>query len=146
MSLDHPIEGVEALKRATLLRSSLVVGAITVGVLTMAIVAAFIRISSEMRYLMPPAALLGIVSPVIGYRIYLGLKRRMPRDAGPEQRCQRFLMATIIAMAVTEGIALFGVVAFMLSGAPACLIGVLTHVILAAAIWPTPERLELFIG
>jgi len=123
-----------------------VVAAITAGVLVMTIVSAFVKLSSGLSVLVSPAALLGILSPVIGYRIYLALRRRTPQEAGIEQRCQRFFTATIVAMAVTEGIALFGVVAFMLSGAPACLIGVLTHVILAAAVWPTPERLELFMG
>jgi hypothetical protein len=145
MSPNH-LEGAKALKKATLLRSTIVIGAITAGVLAMTIVAVFIRLSSEMRSLMPPAALLGIVSPVIGYRIHLAIKRRIPPDAGIEQRCQSFFMATIIPMAVTESIALFGLIAFMLCREPACLIGVLTHVILAAAIWPTRERLELFTG
>jgi hypothetical protein len=146
MSQNDPVEGAQGLKKATLLRSSIVVGAITTGVLTMTIIAAFIELSTEIRSLMPPAALLGIVSPVIGFRIHLALKRRIPQEAGIEQRCQRFFTATIIPMAVTEGVALFGLIAFMLCREPACLIGVLTHVILAAALWPTPERLELFIG
>jgi len=123
-----------------------VVGAIAVGPLIITIVSAFVRFSSELQYLAAPTALLGIVSPVIGFRIYLAMKRRIPPEAGLEQRCQRFFTATIAPLAVTDGIALIGVVAFMLSGAPACLIGVLTHVILAAAIWPTQERLEQFMA
>jgi hypothetical protein len=145
MSQADPAEGAAQLIRATLIRSSIVIGAITVGPLLITIVSAFVRFSSELQYLVAPAALLGIVSPVIGFRVHLGLKRRVPPDAGLEQRCQRFFTATIMPLAVTESIALFGVVAFMLSGAPASLIGVLTHVILAAAIWPTPERLEHFM-
>jgi hypothetical protein len=140
------VDGAAPLLRATLIRSSITVGAITAGPLIITIVSAFIRLSSELQYLVAPAALLGIVSPVIGFRLYLALKRRLPADAGLGQRCQHFYTATIIPLAVTETVALFGVIAFMLSGAPACLIGVLTHVILAAAIWPTQERLEQFMA
>ena len=146
MTRTDQTDGAASLIRATLIRSSLVVGAITVGPLILTIISAFVRLSSELYYLVAPAGLLGIVSPVIGYRLYLGMRRRMPPTADLEQRCRSFFTATIAPLAITEGIALIGVVAFMLSGAPACLIAVLTHVILAAAIWPTQERIEQFMA
>jgi hypothetical protein len=145
MTRTDQVDGAAPLLRVTLLRSSIIVGAITVGPLILTIISAFVRLSSELHYLVAPAGLLGIISPVIGYRLYQAMRRRIPPTADREQRCRGFLTATIAPLAVTEGIALIGIVAFMLSGAPACLIGVLTHVILAAAIWPTQERLEQFM-
>jgi hypothetical protein len=132
--------------RSTIIRTTVAVGAITAGVLVFTIVAAFVNLSTELRYLMAPSALLGILSPIIGYRLYLSFHGNLPPEAALEQRCRRFFMATLIPLAVTEGIALFGLVSFMLCGEFACLIGVATHVILAAAIWPTPERLEQFLA
>ena len=73
MSQYDPAEGREPLIRATLLRSSIEVAAITAGVLVFTIVSAFVKLSSELSILVPPAALLGILSPVIGYRIYLAI-------------------------------------------------------------------------
>ena len=49
-----------------------------------------------------------------------------------------------MALGLTEGIALFGLVVFMLSAGLPALIGTATHVLLAGAIWPTAERLEAF--
>ena len=88
----------------------------------------------------------GLVSPVIGYRLYAWSRERMPPGRVAPRAAPTFLRATSLALAVTEGVALFGIVA-LLGSAPllAALIGVVTHVILAGAVWPTPERLESFL-
>ena len=50
------------------------------------------------------------------------------------------------ARAITEGAAVFGVVVFAMTGAPLALIGVLMHVLLGGAVWPTEEKLAGFVG
>ena len=95
--------------------------------------------------LVAPASLLGLVSPVIGYRLYHLLRERIPVDAGVEMRCRAYVRANLAALAVTEGAALFGLVAYSLSSELFTLVGVGAHVLLAGAIWPSPERLELFL-
>ena len=54
-------------------------------------------------------------------------------------------MATVTALGVTEVAGLFGVVAYILSGRLIALSGVLTHIILAGAIWPSRERYDAFV-
>jgi hypothetical protein len=135
----------EELHSRTLTTAGIVVAALTAGVLMITVVAGFVEISAGLDFLVAPAALLGLISPVVAYRLYLRIRDRLPAAAGAEHRCQKFLMATIVAAAITESVAVFGVIAFMLSGAFAGLIGVVTHVILVGAIWPTREKLAIFL-
>ena len=51
----------------------------------------------------------------------------------------------LILFSTLGGIALFGIVAYLLSGAFAALVGVATHMILIGAVWPTPGKLESFL-
>jgi hypothetical protein len=135
----------DELERKTLATAGIIVAALTAGVLMITVVAGLVDISAGLEILVPPAALLGLISPVVAYRLYLRMRERIPADADAHFRCHRFLTATVLAVAITESIALFGVVAFMLGGGYAALIGVVTHVILVGAIWPTRERLETFL-
>lgn len=135
----------DELQKKTIATAGIVVAALTAGVLLITVVAGFVDISAGLDVLVAPAALLGLISPIAAYRLFLRMRERLPADAGDEFRCHRFLVATIAAVAITESIALFGVVAFMLSGGFAGLIGVVTHVILVGAIWPTRERLDTFL-
>jgi hypothetical protein len=129
----------------TLATAGMVVAALTAGVLMITVVAGFVDISAGLDFLVAPAALLGLISPIAAYRMYLRMRDRLPADADDEFRCHRFLVATVSAAAITESIAIFGVLAFMLGGGFAGLIGVVTHVILVGAIWPSRERLATFL-
>ncbi|MDX1389522.1 MAG: hypothetical protein R3344_10060, partial [Acidobacteriota bacterium] len=93
-----------------------------------------------------PAALAGLIAPVVAYRVYLRLCERSPRNAGLQDRCTAFIRATLVALAVTEAPALLGLVVFLLSGAPLALSGVAAHVLLTGAIWPSRTRLEVFLS
>jgi hypothetical protein len=114
--------------------------------LLLAAVAEWFAPTSRVEFLVLPAGLLGIVSPVIGYRLLAMFEERVPAGAGLERGCQAFLRATLLAAGAGEGIALLGVVAWMLSGRLTALIGLVTHVILVGAIWPSAARLDRFIG
>lgn len=131
-------------ERAVLRRASRVAGALAVGVLALAGASGFMGLRSDFPALGSLAALTGLVSPVIGYRLYAWLRERIPAGASHAARCAGFLRATELALAVGAGIALFGIVAYCLSAVFAALIGVVTHMILVGAVWPTPERLETF--
>jgi hypothetical protein len=123
----------------------LIVGGFGAGVVVLMLLAALVDLSAGFDALTAPAALLGLISPVIGYRLYLWSRERVPAGEKTEARCDRFLRATILALAVTEGVALFGVVAFMVGGGPFALVGVLTHLLLTGALWPSDEKLARFL-
>jgi hypothetical protein len=117
--------------------------ALVLGPLVFWIVAHFIRIGSGGDYLVMPAVLFGLVSPVIGYRIYLKVRERRP--SGSDEAKDAFLRANILALAITEAAALFGCVAYLISYNPLTYIGYLMHVLLAGAIWPNEFRLQQFL-
>ncbi len=124
--------------------SQLIVSALVVGPLVLAVIAGFVDLGSGVRVLSLPAALFGVVSPVIGYRLYHSIRDRLAPDAPHDERCRAFTRANLVALAVTEAAAFFGIVAYMLSGEPWGLLGLLMHVLLAAAIWPSAQRFEGF--
>lgn len=93
-----------------------------------------------------PAALFGLVAPAVGYRVYHTMRERNPRDEPLRVRCQAFLRAIIVPLAITEGAALLGLVVYMLSRDLVALTGSLTHVLLTGAVWPSRTRLDLFVG
>lgn len=127
----------------TLTQARIIALALVLGPLVFWIVAHFIRIGSGEDYLVMPAVLFGLVSPVIGYRIYLKIREGSPNDI--EGANQAFLRANIVALAVTEAAALFGCVAYLVSYNPLTYIGYLMHVLLAGAIWPNEFRLQQFL-
>ncbi len=124
--------------------SQLIVGALVVGPLVLAVIAGVVDLGSGVRILTLPAALFGVVSPVIGYRLYHSVRDGLAPDASQGERCRAFTRANLVALAVTEAAAFLGIVAYMLSGEPWGLLGLLMHVLLAAAIWPSAERFEGF--
>jgi hypothetical protein len=110
-----------------------------------AVVAAWVlrdRVPASVPGLAGPAALAGLVALPIGYRVYLGVRGR---GRGTHRRAA-FKRATIAALAITEGVALFGVVAYLLSENPMTLFGVASHLLLTGAIWPSGSRLEVFLA
>ncbi len=136
---------VADLAEATLRQARLVFAALTAGAVIPLAASGWIDPPGAVPGLAFAASLIGLVSPVIGYRLYALQRERVPSGAGPAQRCRLFLRAGIVALAATEGAALLGVVGYMLSGTLSALSGVLTHVLLVGAIWPTPERLDAFL-
>jgi hypothetical protein len=97
---------------------------------------------SPWRGLVAPAALFGIVALAVGHRAYQSILGRTRASAAPRQRLSALRRATIAALAVTEAVALFGVVAFHLSREPYALVGVATHLVVAGGVWPTRARLQ----
>lgn len=89
--------------------------------------------------LAPVAGLVGLIAPVVGYRSYLYLGETSRRPLGP-----RFVAATALGVGVTGAAAVLGVVAFYLSSRLPALIGLVTHVMLTGAIWPSDWRLDAF--
>lgn len=132
-------------EQATLRQARLIAGALAAGVLLLTALSGVVRISPSLPAIASLAALLGIVSPLVGFRLYAWLREREPARASHAVRCATFLRATILALVVTEGVAMFGIVAYWLTSEPQALIGVVTHIILVGAVWPTPERLESFL-
>jgi hypothetical protein len=101
--------------------------------------------TGALRLLVVPAALAGLVAPVIAYRLYSRVGARAAPEADIGARCGAFQQATVIALAVTGGAALFGIVTYVTSSDLAVMTGVATHVLLTGAIWPTRVRLESFL-
>ena len=78
-----------------------------------------------LAFLVGPATLFGLFSPAVGYRVYL-----WQREGGA-----RIERAAGLSLAVTEAAAYLGILVHVFSGRLSPLAGVVTHVILAAAIW-----------
>jgi uncharacterized membrane protein len=140
---ERPIVDSSA-ERHALVRSRVFVGGMVAGVLVfMAVAGFFPRLDGADGFVLP-AAIIGAVSPIIGYRSYQLQRDRLTRDAGTARRLEVFFRANLIAMAITETAALFGLVVHALTGSMLTLLGVLMHVLLAGALWPTVEKLESF--
>ena len=132
-------------REVTLHTARMIAGALAGGVVLLALLAGLVDFSAGIDALTAPAALFGLVSPVIGFRLYQYQRERRPAVDSAEQGCARFLRATILALAVTEGAAFFGVIAFMLGGGPFALVGVAMHLLLVGALWPSEEKLDRFV-
>jgi hypothetical protein len=136
--------GDRARESAVLAKARTLVASSTGAVLILAAASGLVEPGTSVPALGPPAALAGLVSPLLGYRLFALLRERTGPGAGHAARCDRFLRATLFSVAVGAGVALFGIVAFWLSSVVAALIGVVTLVILVGALWPTEEKLEGF--
>ena len=138
----HPDD--ETLLVRTVSRTQRIAGFQVVTVLVLTGASGLIRPTGIERigFLAGPASLLGLVAPVIGYRLWLWMLEQVPAGADARQRCERFARATLVALSITELAAVLGLVAWVASGEPFTLAAVVTHVVLAGAIWPRRERLE----
>jgi hypothetical protein len=143
--LENAAPGRAELERRVLGQARTIAAALAAGVLLLTALSGIVRIPGGPAAIASLAALLGIVSPLIGYRLYAWQRERDGVEGSHSRRCASFLRATVLALAVTEGVALLGVVAYWLTAEPHALIGVVTHVILVGAVWPTSERLANFI-
>ena len=122
----------------------MIVGALLVSVLGLALAVVWLAPLGSTRVLDLPAGVIGLIAPVLAYRLYQLQRERVAVGASVTERCAAFARASILAVAVTEGAAMVGLVAHLLGGAVAPLVGVATHVLLVGAIWPTPQRFALF--
>ncbi|MCP3982531.1 MAG: hypothetical protein GY716_24795 [bacterium] len=138
MSLDPSVE-------RALVRGRLIVGLPPVVVLLLTTASVWLAGGVRASFLVMPAMLLGLVSPVLGYRTYLYLRDRPAAETDPAARVRVFEQANLAASGLATSIAALGWIAFTLSGRPEALAGVATQVIVAGAVWPTPERLEGFL-
>ncbi len=134
--------------QATLARTRLIVAALAAGVLCLAGIAAFVDFgrSDLGAFLGLPAGLLGLIMLVAGWRVHLALRERAARIEDLEAGCARYTTAVLIALALTEGAAFLGIVAYMLGAEVVALTGVVTHVLLTGVLWPAPEKLQPFLG
>jgi len=130
---------------AVLLRARVLAASLAAGALALAAASGFATTGQAQTHLGSVAALSGLVSPLIGFRLFAWLRERVPPDSSHSARCSAFLRATLLALGVGEGVALFGIVAYWLDAGPGALIGVVTLVILVGALWPGPERLQTFL-
>ena len=108
-------------------------------------VSGVLPLRARVEFLAMPAALAGLVGPVIGYRLYLLFRERIDADSEVGERCRGFVRATTYALSITAAIAVAGAILFALTHEVATLVGALGHVLLAGAIWPSAERLEAFL-
>ena len=131
--------------RAVLGRARRLSGSMVAAALLLAAAGGFVEPRGIAPVVGSAAALAGLVSPLIGYRLFTWSRERIAPGTSHEKACSAFVRATLLSLAVGEGVALFGILAYWLSAMLAALIGVVTLVILAGAIWPTPERLEAFL-
>lgn len=138
--------GREGAEDRVLTATRTVVAALLVAVLALAAIAYRINPGTgDLRVLVIPAALAGLVSPVMAYRLYSVLGARTPPDAALGVRCEAFQRATVVALSVTAGAALLGIVTYAMSSDLAAMTGVVTHVLLSGAIWPSRIRLESYL-
>lgn len=129
----------------TLNTARLMAGGMAAGVLFIAALSGLFEPSGALSALIGPAALFGLVSPVLGYRLYLLMRERVPTAADTPERCRTFLRATLSALSITEAAALFGVLVFVFTAEWYAAVGVATHILLTGALWPTQERLGTFL-
>ena len=90
------------------------------------------------------ASLLGLVSPVIGYRVYGWLGSRVPSGTAPASIDRAWVRATVGALVVTESAALLCAIAFLSTRDPTTYLGPAMHVLLTGALWPSAERRNAF--
>lgn len=109
------------------------------------VVAHAVRREPTLSSLAPAAAVAGLLVPMVGYRLYHGLRGRIPPEADVPAKSAAFLRATLLALAVSDGVATFGGVAYFLARDPVTYLCLATHLILTGAVWPSPSRLEHFL-
>ncbi len=74
------------------------------------------------------AALLGLVALPVAWRVHAALLERGDRAR-----------AVVVALAITEGTAILGVVAYGLTGRLDPLLALAIHLVLAGAVWPRKD-------
>ena len=133
---------------ATLARNRVMVGALAAGVLFLAGISGYLDLGAVglAAYLSLPAGLAGLFMLVVGWRVYVSMRERASQIEDVETGCARYTTALLIALALTEGAAFLGIVAYMLGAGILALTGVLTHVLLTGVLWPAAEKMRPFLG
>jgi hypothetical protein len=137
--MTHP--GEEALRTARTVAAAMVLGPLLFLVLVLWIPGG----TEGSITLVPPAFLVGILAPAFAWKAYAAQRERAAAQPSLQARCRGFVLATTVALAVTEVAALFGLVAFLVSRQIPALAPVATHVLLAGAAWPSRERMLGFV-
>jgi hypothetical protein len=132
---------------STVARSRMIVIAMAGGVLALTAVSRFIELESIgfARSAGLPVGLAGLVALPFGWRANVTMRERVPDNLDVETGCTRYTAALLVALAITEGIAFVGIVCYTLGSELIALTGVLTHIMLSGALWPTPERVRPFL-
>jgi hypothetical protein len=90
--------------------------------------------------LVVPAGAIGILAPALAWRLQAQIRERAGGSAAGARRA--YLRSVVVGLAITAAAALFGGIVWLLSRETAALAGLLMHVLLVGAIWPTEARLE----
>ena len=90
-----------------------------------------------------PLGLIGLVWLVAGWRLFQHLTEKSA-DQGGDGWLQRYEFATLLVFGISEGVAMLGAVWFMLGAEPIAATGVVTHLVLLGALWPTAEKAAAF--
>lgn len=91
-------------------------------------------------WLVVPAGVIGIVAPAVAWRLQARIRETATGGAAAGRAA--YLRSVVVGLAVTEGAALLGVMAWVLSGEAPALIGLPMHLLMVGALWPTEERLQ----
>lgn len=134
--------------QATLQRNRLMLAALAAGVLFLAGVSGFVELgpvdfADSFSF---PVGLLGLIMLVVGWRVYVTMGERASEIEDVSIGCARYTTALLIALALTEGAAFLGIVAYTLGAGILALTGVLTHVLLTGILWPAAENIRPFLG
>ena len=134
--------------QATLARNRLRVAALAASVLLLAAVSGFVDFGSIdfADRLSLPAGLAGLVMLVAGWRVYVTMSERASEVEDIATGCTRYTTALLTALALTEGFALLGIVAYILGASLVALTGVFSHVLLTGVLWPGAEKIRPFLG
>ena len=134
--------------QTALTRSRLMVAALAGGVLFLTAVSGFIDfgLSDFADRLALPVALSGLVILPVSWQIYGSMRERAADVTDLATGYKRYGTAVLTALALTEGVAFLGIVAYMLGAEILALTGALTHVLLTGVLWPTAEKIRPFLG
>ena len=132
------------MRDSAITRARFLIVGLLIGPLVLLAIVLAIRGEAKSDFLDMPAMLAGLFALPIAWRLHATLLERgkARRDAGA--RIEVFVRAIILAMAITEAAALFGIIAHLISRELAPLIGVAMHVMLGGVLWPSRERLDAY--
>ena len=90
---------------------------------------------------------IGLIAPAAGYHLFLSGKSRLDASGPSEdaERIKQYEQSFLFALSLSEGGALLGCVAWLLTGLTPTLIGVATHILVVGALWPSRGLVEWFI-
>jgi hypothetical protein len=90
--------------------------------------------------LVVPVGVLGIVAPALAWRLQARIRESVAGGAAAGRRA--YLRSLVLGLGVTEAAALLGVGVWLLAREVPALVGLPMHLVMAAALWPTEQRLQ----